>query len=829
MHHAPDLFATLQQIVRRAMAVAPRSPRGGLLLCEGPRLVYRALEGFDSPSRQGVSLPADAGPAVAEQEQAPQAPCAPSAAPEAARGMCVVSAQEWYRAHLPPAVAPGGAAPAGAGVLVAPIHLRGAPVGYLALEQATLEPPSDERSAMIEVFLDAAGAALERNRLYDEKARSAQEIRLLEQVLSVVGTTVRPHNLIETLAQGIKSVQIEPQWSSVELWLIEEASRGDDAVPTAHAAHPAAAAPARHALDARVYRAPTTAPTTYFHSLRDGAVDAARSLGITIDFRLGPCDGEGCQQEILDDGIRRGVDGIIIAPGAPEAAEEAFRRAAEAGIPVIVVDTPPVPGSRAPLYIGTDNVAAGRLAGEMMRRLLPGGGAVAPQRPTRHAINTRERIEGFRAALSGSNITVLPPDEDCDYDQALATEFARRALGARPGLAGAFGVAGENGPAWGRAARELGRAGDLKIIGFDLVAATVALLRQGVIHATIVQREYDMGRRATEILHGMITRGVEPTLAELPASRILHTGVDCVTLEHTPWSTTLSDHLALDTARRVASRRVDRAPAGARPVEVLLIGVSAREEAVVEERVSLSPRSLLARVIAADRPLVIDPAEHEGPEDAALSRGHAGARTLVGLPLRARGSVVGAIVLSTQRGGACAAEDLCFLERVAGTAAVAIENARLFGRISERTDALERANRQQESMLRTINELSSPVVPIADGVLVMPVVGTMDAQRSSRFIESLLREIDEHDARVVLIDVTGMAVIDAEAANQLVRAAQAAALLGAEAVLVGVAGSAARMMVAEGVDVGAMTTHVDLARGVRYALARTGGRIVYQG
>ncbi|WP_437303224.1 substrate-binding domain-containing protein [Sorangium sp. So ce388] len=817
MHHAPDLFATLQQIVRRAMAIAPRSPRGGLLLCEGPRLVYRALEGFDSPSRRTLSLPVDAG--LASERD----PCAPSAAPEAARGMCVVSAHAWYGAHLPPAVAPGGAAPAGAGVLVAPIHLRGAPVGYLALEQATLGPPSDERRAMIEVFLEAAGAALERNRLYDEKARSAQEIRLLEQVLSVVGTTIRPRNLIETLAQGIKSVQIDPQWSSVELWLLEEASRGDDA------ALAAPAAPARDALEARVYRAPRETPTTYFHSLRDGAVDAARSLGITIDFRVGPGHGEGCQLEILDDGIRRGVDGIIIAPGAPEAAEEAFRRAAEAGIPVIVVDTPPAPGSRTPLYIGTDNVAAGRLAGEVMRRLLPGGGVVAPQRPTEHAINTRERVEGFCAALQGSNITVLPPDEDCGYDQARATEYARRALGARPDLAGAFGVAGVNGPAWGRAARELGRGGDLKIIGFDLADATVALLRQGVIHATIVQREYDMGRRATEILHGMLTRGVEPTLAELPASRILHTGVDCVTLEHTPWSTALSDHLALDTARRVASRRVDRAPAGARPVEVLLIGVSAREEAVVEERVSLPPRSLLARVIAADRPLVIDPAEHEGPEDAALSRGHAGARTLVGLPLRARGSVVGAIVLSSQRGGACVGEDLCFLERVAGTAAVAIENARLFGRISERTDALERANRQQESMLRTINELSSPVVPIADGVLVMPVVGTMDAQRSSRFIESLLREIDEHDARVVLIDVTGMAVIDAEAANQLVRAAQAAALLGAEAVLVGVAGSAARMMVAEGVDVGAMTTHVDLARGVRYALAKTGGRIVYQG
>ncbi len=198
------------------------------------------------------------------------------------------------------------------------------------------------------------------------------------------------------------------------------------------------------------------------------------------------------------------------------------------------------------------------------------------------------------------------------------------------------------------------------------------------------------------------------------------------------------------------------------------------------------------------------------------------------MPLRARGSVVGVLVLGSEREDACGSDDVPFLERVAGTAAVAIENARLFSRISERTTELERSNQLQESMLRTIHELSSPVVPIADGILVMPVVGTMDAQRSSHFIASLLKEIHEHDAQVVLIDVTGMAVVDATAANQLVRAAQAAALLGAEAVLVGVTAGAAQMMVAQGLDVGAMVTHVDLARGFRYALAKTGGRILYQ-
>ncbi len=53
-----------------------------------------------------------------------------------------------------------------------------------------------------------------------------------------------------------------------------------------------------------------------------------------------------------------------------------------------------------------------------------------------------------------------------------------------------------------------------------------------------------MGFRAVETIHRMITRGVGPTLAELPPSRVLHTRVDCVTLEQTPWSTTLSDYLS---------------------------------------------------------------------------------------------------------------------------------------------------------------------------------------------------------------------------------------------------------------------------------------------
>ncbi|WP_437729806.1 substrate-binding domain-containing protein [Sorangium sp. So ce1335] len=811
MLKVPDLLAVLQQIVRRAMAISPRAPRGALLLRDDHRFALRALIGADGPRERAPYMPAAGALAGGG------APLAPAAAPDAARGICVVAARAWYGAFLPAPIEVSGGVPEGAGVLVAPIHARGEPVGYLAVEQPTLEPPGEERRAMIEVIADAAGDALERNRLHDDKARSAQEIRLFERLLGAVGTTVELHDLIETIAHGIKSVQLDEDWKTVELWALEDDSP------------PGAAAPARGSRRARVYRAPPSEPTTYWQNIRAGAVSAGRPLGIAVDFRTGDGGGgEGSQRALLDEAIRRRVSGILIAPSNPEDAEEAFRQAAEAGIPVVVIDTPPVAGSRAQLYIGTDNVASGRLAAAMMKRLLPGGGVVAALGAVDLARNVGERVEGFRAEMLGSSVTVLPTVA-CDWGLAAGTRLATAALGARTDIAGAFGAAADNGPCWGLSAKALGRSGDLKIVGFDLIASTVALLRQGTIHATIVQREHDMGFRGVEVLHRMITRGISSTLAELPPSRVLHTDVDCVTLEPTPWSTALGDYLTREAARRVDTEQGGVSPSAGDPAEIMLIGFPPPSRSVIEDEVSIAARSLVGRALDAGSPLVIDPDEGDGRAEAALPAAHAGARTVVVLPLRARGNVLGALVLSSERREACGRDDVSFLVRVASTVAVGVENARLFRRISERSAELERANQQQASLLQTIRELSSPVVPIADGILVMPVVGVMDAERSSHFIASMLREIDAQRARVVLIDVTGMATVDAAAASQLAQAAQAAGLLGAEAVLVGLRPGAARMMVDQGLDLGAMVTRSDLANGFRYALARTRGRAERRG
>ncbi|WP_437668834.1 substrate-binding domain-containing protein [Sorangium sp. So ce131] len=791
------------------MDCLPSAQRGSLLLRQGERLVYAAATGARGALPGPLTLHADAGPASA---------LAPLAAAEGPR---VVPAAAWYRAHLPdgPAL---DLLPQGAAVALTPVRVHGQPIGVIALDLPAEAAPAGEPRARLVGLADAASAVLERRELYDDRARSAYETRLLEDVLNAVAARASPHRLVEIISNGIKSVQLAPRWRAVTLVMLDEAARGG--AP--------AGAPGQDRVY-RVYRVPRRAPVAYWNNIRDGALFAGRHLGVHVDFRIGIADRAATLNALVDEGIRRRVHGIAVPPVDPTGLEPAIRRAAEAGIPVVAFDTPPAEGSRAAVYIGTDNLSAGRLAGEMMARLLPGGGNVAAQVASARTINGMERVEGLRAAVADRAIAVEPPSEDL-FDTSLGLRLAEEALQRRP-LAGAFGACAQNGPSFAMAARALGRGGELKVVAFDLLIETVAMLREGLIHAAVVQREHEMGYRSVQVLHDMISRGVEATLAGLPpprdgarrSPRFIDTGVDVVTLERTPWSCALSDYMTLDTSRRAANRRRECAGAS-RSMEILVVGVNAEEVDSVEESARLEQGSLVERALRTAKSVVLDVGAGglDRSADAAEAR-RSGTRTLVGVPLLARGGAFGVLVLDSERKDACSPEDLALIERVADTLAVAIENGQLLQRITERTHELERSNQQQESLLSTIVELSSPVVPIAHNILVMPIVGTMDTRRSGRFIESMLHEIAERHARVVLIDVTGMAAVDSVAAHHLVTAARAARLLGAEVVLVGITPAAARTIVDQGIDLEGVVTRSTLELGFTYALSKTGGRIHY--
>ncbi len=130
---------------------------------------------------------------------------------------------------------------------------------------------------------------------------------------------------------------------------------------------------------------------------------------------------------------------------------------------------------------------------------------------------------------------------------------------------------------------------------------------------------------------------------------------------------------------------------------------------------------------------------------------------------------------------------------------------------------VRRALEHREQRMR-ISELSSPVVEIWDGVLLLPVVGTLDDQRASQMSSALLEAVRGRSARVVLIDITGCTVVDTYTAAHLINTVRSARLLGAAAIITGVSAHIAADLVKLGVQLEDICTRRRLADGLRLAL-----------
>jgi rsbT co-antagonist protein RsbR len=148
--------------------------------------------------------------------------------------------------------------------------------------------------------------------------------------------------------------------------------------------------------------------------------------------------------------------------------------------------------------------------------------------------------------------------------------------------------------------------------------------------------------------------------------------------------------------------------------------------------------------------------------------------------------------------------------------------------LRESETQLRDINTHQQQLLDVIREISSPVIPVHDDVLVLPLVGTIDSARSSRIMETLLTGVQEHAAEVVIIDITGVPIVDTAVANHLIQATRAATLLGAHCVLVGVSAEVAQTLVQLGVNLSTLVTRSNLQAGITYALARQGRAITTQ-
>ena len=173
-------------------------------------------------------------------------------------------------------------------------------------------------------------------------------------------------------------------------------------------------------------------------------------------------------------------------------------------------------------------------------------------------------------------------------------------------------------------------------------------------------------------------------------------------------------------------------------------------------------------------------------------------------------------------------QDFALLNRVLDAyepAANRIANTVAVSFVEER----ERIIRQQQESIR---ELSTPVLPVRERLLIMPVIGALDAERAQQLTEQLLAGIRTHRARVVVVDITGAPDVDETVANHLVRTVDASRLMGASVILTGVSPEMAQTLVTIGVDLGAISTIGDLQGGLEeaerllgYAVTRQDGPV----
>ncbi|MBD7937347.1 MULTISPECIES: STAS domain-containing protein [Cytobacillus] len=143
--------------------------------------------------------------------------------------------------------------------------------------------------------------------------------------------------------------------------------------------------------------------------------------------------------------------------------------------------------------------------------------------------------------------------------------------------------------------------------------------------------------------------------------------------------------------------------------------------------------------------------------------------------------------------------------------------------INDYTDSWERTIANQKIALQ---ELSAPLIPVFEGITVMPLIGMIDTERAKQIMENLLQGVVKHRSEVVLIDITGVPVVDTMVAHHIIQAADAVHLVGAKCMLVGIRSEIAQTIVSLGIDLNRIITKNTMKSGVEAALEMTKRKIV---
>jgi len=141
-------------------------------------------------------------------------------------------------------------------------------------------------------------------------------------------------------------------------------------------------------------------------------------------------------------------------------------------------------------------------------------------------------------------------------------------------------------------------------------------------------------------------------------------------------------------------------------------------------------------------------------------------------------------------------------------------------------DASANPNKLIEEQRATINELQTPVIEVWEGILALPIVGSVDTARAQDMNERLLDRIVQTRSEIVILDITAVPVVDTAVAKHLLETVASAKLLGAEVLIVGLSSRTAMTLVHLGLDLGGVITRTTLAKGLELAFERLGLKVV---
>lgn len=257
-------------------------------------------------------------------------------------------------------------------------------------------------------------------------------------------------------------------------------------------------------------------PFEFWTIARRGTEKAAEEFNVTVEFRM-PANGTAAEQrEIVEDLVTKNVKGIAISPNDADNQAPFLDEVAES-IPIITQDSDLPEGSKRLCYIGTDNYKAGRAAGKLVKETLPKGGRIVIFVGKLDVKNAIERRQGVLDELAGEEGATGPElgkytlidtrTDDADQSKCLANvEDILTQHGDDPETLCLVGLWAYNPPAMLQGVKSASLEGKVKLVGFDENEETLQGIKDGHIHATIVQNPYQFGYEAVRIM-SKIARG----------------------------------------------------------------------------------------------------------------------------------------------------------------------------------------------------------------------------------------------------------------------------------------------------------------------------------